>query len=719
MRRVLAILVMALASISAMAASVNVDGIYYELNNSNKRATVTPKGESGQYTYGVYSGDVVVPSEVTYNDKTYTVTYIGGGAFSECNELASVTLPSTITTIQANAFRGCSSLTSITIPKSVVSIAEVAFAECNSLTAFTVEQGNSSFCSVDGVLFDIQKKKLISYPAAKEDASYTIPDGVELVSQFAFSMCNKLTNVIVSSGVRTIDWNAFNGSTSLQSVNIQSGVITMGSNVFKNCTNLTSVTIPPSVTDIGYGVFDGTALYSDENNWDNGVLYIDNCVIEAKSDVLSGTYTIKEGTRVITDNAFSDCSKLTDISIPSTVKSMGAGVFGNCSSLKSISIPEGVTALGSYIFSECGSLKNVTLPENLESISSYAFYGCNSIEHINMPLSVTSIGTSAFYNCSGLESIVIPYGVTTINSHTFYGCSNLKQVEIPSSVSSIAGSVFSGCSSLESLTIPSSVSSIGSYAFYGCSGLKSLSIMRGIPPTVSDSYVFNGVDMTIPVYIPIGTEDIYKNRSYWNMFSNYKGGYVINAIAEHGNVSGIGVYLSGAEATLTVVTKEGYQFVGWSDGNTDNPRKVTVVKDDIYEAKFVQLFTLTVEAENGSVVGGGVYAAGTEVEIGVVPDKGYVFSRWNDDNTDNPRVVEVTADMTYTAILEQEQSTQVVDTPTDEVSVRVVGGVIVVEGTTDYEVYSVDGKYLGRTTPLARGIYIVVANGKSYKVVIK
>ena len=108
-------------SISALAYDVEVDGIYYDISGTT--ATVTQGGD--------YSGDLVIPESITYNNSKYSVTSIGNQAFYECSGLTSVTIPNSVTSIGPWAFYYCSSLTSVTIPNSVTSIGDWAFYLCN------------------------------------------------------------------------------------------------------------------------------------------------------------------------------------------------------------------------------------------------------------------------------------------------------------------------------------------------------------------------------------------------------------------------------------------------------------------------------------------------------------------------------------------------------------------------------------------------------------
>ena len=186
----------------------------------------------------------------------------------------------------------------------------------------------------------------------------------------------------------------------------------------------------------------------------------------------------------------------TDVTIPSTVTisgkeytvtSIGYLAFSDCSSLTSIEIPSGVTYIGDRAFIACSSLTSIEIPSGVTSIGYEAFYGCSSLTSVifgeNSQLS--SIGGSAFEGCSSLTSLEIPSGVTSIGNYAFSGCSSLTSIEIPSGVTSIGAGAFSGCSSLTSIELPSGVTSIEGLVFYNCSSLTSIVVESG--NTVYDS----------------------------------------------------------------------------------------------------------------------------------------------------------------------------------------------------------------------------------------
>lgn len=191
---------------------------------------------------------------------------------------------------------------------------------------------------------------------------------------------------------------------------------------------------------------------------------------------LNGTYSIKEGVRIICDEAFSKCSFLTSIVISNSVVSIGDGAFAGCTSLSSIVIPDSVPSIGDWAFSDCTSLSNIVIPNSVTSIGEGAFSSCTSLSNIVIPDSVTRIGNLAFSNCTSLSNIVISDSVTNIGDDVFYQCSSLTSVVIPNSVTCVGDEAFCKCRSLSNIVIPNSVTSIGVSVFWGCSSLVNMDI---------------------------------------------------------------------------------------------------------------------------------------------------------------------------------------------------------------------------------------------------
>ena len=230
-----------------------------------------------------------------------SVTEIGDSAFAGCTGLKSVTIPNSVTEIGNIAFEGCTSLKSVTIPSSVTEIGIDAFGGCTGLKSITVDKNNKNYTSVEGVLFNKNKTKILGYPNAK-GSSYVIPSSVTEIGYSAFYGCTGLKSVTIPSSVKKIGDSAFVGCTGLKSVTIPNSVTEIGNYAFAGCTGLKSVTIPSSVKKIGYSAFFGcTGLKS---------------------------VTIPSSVKEISDSAFYGCTGLKSVTIPSSVTEIGYSAFG-------------------------------------------------------------------------------------------------------------------------------------------------------------------------------------------------------------------------------------------------------------------------------------------------------------------------------------------------------------------------------------------------------
>ena len=182
-----------------------------------------------------------------------SVTSIGWYAFSCCRNLTDITIPDSVTSIGGFAFDICKSLTSITIPDSVTSIGCSPFNDCTALTNIEVNEKNTSYSSINGNLYNKNKTELIQYAVGKTDTSFTIPDGVTSIGDWAFAGCASLTNVTVPDSVASIGENAFENCENIKNITIPNSVTSIGVFAFEDCTSLTSITIPDSVTSIARG----------------------------------------------------------------------------------------------------------------------------------------------------------------------------------------------------------------------------------------------------------------------------------------------------------------------------------------------------------------------------------------------------------------------------------------------------------------------------------
>ena len=221
----------------------------------------------------------------------------------------------------------------------------------------------------------------------------------------------------------------------------------------------------------------------------------------------------------IGEKAFTDCSRLTSLTLPVGITSIGYDAFAYCSGLTSLNLPAGITEIGESTFSDCSGLTSLTLPDGITSIGSRAFYGCSGLTSLTLPAGITSIGDDTFSGCSGLTSLTLPAGITSIGEYAFSGCSGLTSLNLPAGITSIDKYAFSGCSRLTSLTLPAGITSIGEFAFSYCSGLTSIYVYAEKVPRIG-RYAFEGcASRKCTLYVPKGTYDNYR-LSEFGYFEN-------------------------------------------------------------------------------------------------------------------------------------------------------------------------------------------------------
>ena len=258
-----------------------------------------------------------------FNKNQTTLLQCPGG------KTGSYTIPNTVTSIKSGSFFECTRLTSVTIPASVTNIQSSAFASCTSLPSITVDPANSVYMnSSDGLLFNKNQTTLLQCPGGKT-GSYTIPNGVTSILDFAFNGCAGLTSVSIPSGVTSIGSYTFQGCASLTSVAIPNGVTSIGQGAFSHCTGLASAVIPPSVTSI-------------------------------------------------VSFAFEYCTNLASVVIPSSVGSIQGFTFSHCTSLTSVTIPSGVTSVGDDAFNGCTKLVSSIFNGNAPSMGVSVFNSTSS-----------------------------------------------------------------------------------------------------------------------------------------------------------------------------------------------------------------------------------------------------------------------------------------------------------------------------------------------------
>lgn len=528
MKQIPSILILFCCFFTAFSASAyhydfEEGGIYY------KKISDTEVEVTYDNNYNDYSRDVVIPENVVYENKSYTVTSIGDSAFKLCSGLTTVSIPNSVTSIMYYAFYGCNGLISVSIPYSVTSIWQCAFEGCSSLTS--IEIPNS-----------VTKIEYSAFEDCSGLTSVKMSNSVASIESSTFSGCSNLIAISIPGSVTSIGISAFSSCSSLPSLIIPNSIERIGDKAFKDCKGLSTFTVPASVTSIGDCAFDGCIGIKELNIEDGtGILNLghsnrfysscglfDFCPLEEVylgRDITYGTDS---------SNGYSPLwrqSKLSSLRLGPNVTTLGKNVFKDCISLTSLNIPNTVVIIEESAFENCKSITSLSVPASVELIGDHAFNGCVGLKELRIEDSedILSLGSkrtdtgyrdiSLFLNCP-LEKIYLGRNLEYYSGDSyyyhyspFYNHTNISELTIGPKVTEIGILAFSGCTGLTSITVPKSVNIIKSGAFKDCSGLKSIysysynidgisncGLGSDLPVTLKTDSDFRGVSTTNLTY---------------------------------------------------------------------------------------------------------------------------------------------------------------------------------------------------------------------------
>ena len=286
-----------------------------------------------------------------------------------------------------------------------------------------------------------------------------------------------------------------------------------------------------------------------------------------------------------------------------------------------------------------------------------------SLQAMAYDFSYTHQGKTLYYKilAGGTNTLAVTYysETATSNNHVSGDVvipSSVEHNNVTYSVTSIGEKAFYRCSGLTSVTIPNSVTSIGKEAFYDCSGLTSIKCLAAVPPSLGNNS-FQNISDTCTLTVPCSSLDAY-TASDWNTYFATRiieePLFELSVSANDEAYGRVEVETQSCNVkTLTAIANEGYEFTAWNDGNTENPRTVSLTSDTAFMAIFTEAVstpTITVTVNDATMGSASYTLDGNTAVLTATANEGYEFTGWNDGNTENPRAVTVTSDTAFTAI---------------------------------------------------------------------
>lgn len=453
--------------------SDGTDGLVYELNEEKNgyivTASLTPEKEIK--IPELYQGlpvreigdEAFMYEEIDSLSLPRSLRKIGRRAFfnlSDEGELKEIDVPEGVTSIGEEAIAECYGLTSIGLPSTLKEIGESAFALDTSLQRFRLPKENHYFELKGSILYSEDFKILYTYPL---DAGYTavdIPEEVEEIKPFAFYGDSAITSFEIGKNVKKIGDRALGAMRALTSMNAKraASLTILGEGVFRENSKLTSIELPSTIQEFGPNLFaKDTFLASVKLNFDYDEIP-EGMFLNCGS--LTSLTPLPDQVTSIGDDAFSGCSRLSELNFPSSLKRIGESAFVH-TALETVNLPEGLEEIGKSAFRNCTALKKIALPSTLTSLGEASFgYITTLTEADCSKIKITDIPDSCFAGDSALTSLSLPSALTSIGAHAFQGTA-IPSIELPDGFKKLGEYAFYDAPALSKVFIPASTEFIG------------------------------------------------------------------------------------------------------------------------------------------------------------------------------------------------------------------------------------------------------------------
>lgn len=452
---------------------------YWSFDSSTGTLTISGSGAMEDYEY-----ENEYPW-MDYRDSIQTIvigdqiTQIGRNTFP-WTACSTIRFGKNVRSIGARAFYGCRNLNGdLTLPDSVQTVGDNAFSECTGLTG-TLTLGSS-----------LQTICFAAFSDCPFSGNLVIPDSVTSIGDSAFYISYYLRletqgTLTLGKNLRTIGAFAFCESRYTGSLTIPDSVVEIGNRAFYKCENLNgTLTLGKNLRTIGKEAFYWCAF--------------------------TGSLTIPEGVTEIADGTFSSLYRSNGmftgtLTLPSTLKTIGAEAFACAEFSGELLIPDGVTSIGANAFKECdGFGGTLSLPDSVKTVGEWAFYLCKGFTGLKLSASLTKIEERSFAHMYGLQTeVVIPEGVTEIGEGAF-SCSHMPSVRFPSTLKKIGKQAFCltfGLTNYSTITFPNGLEVIEDEAFDSCYFKNAVVLpasIKSIGKKVFDGYRYSGKRNDIPI----------------------------------------------------------------------------------------------------------------------------------------------------------------------------------------------------------------------------
>lgn len=420
------------------------------------------------------------------------------------------------------------------------------------------------------------------------------------ISNNAFYLCVGLTSVFVPSSVQSIGRGAFGRCVQLSNLVLSDGLVSISDSAFHHCSSLINVTLPNSLQDIGAYAFYACSDLQNVTFGDSlssiGEWAFADCYHLLSSSIPESVTRIENGT-------FCYCKRMTHLDLPETLSYIGERAFSNCYALDSVIIPVSVSAIGDAAFLYMTNLVHLTYnAEHCVSIGdnpgvyNVVFDGCNNLRSLTIGRDVKRVPGRAFASMAYLQTVYFNadscLAMGSDSTAVFGGGSNLKSVVVGSNVTRIPDYAFSHCEGLTQLVVPENVRYIGEKSFVGLPSFNTITCLGMNPPVFLDS-VHAGLRRNVHVLVSCGAESVYRSDSNWAYFTNIQefNGYNLQVYSSDLDAGKVEVVSAPgceeASAVIRAIPFDLYDFSHWNDGDTTNPRTLTVTSDTVFTAYFI------------------------------------------------------------------------------------------------------------------------------------